>query len=346
MNAKPEQAVGTVHLPVVRAERSGGLVIAPQNMGEALEFAQVMSRSDFVPKHCQGKPGNCLVVAMQAWRWEMDPISVAQKTYFVREGAPPGYEAQLVSAVVHARAPLEGRLQVRWEGAGEALECIVSGKFRGDERVKERRVGIKNITTRNSPLWKTDPQQQLAYYTTRAWARLYCPDVLMGVYTPEEVREGTWGPDAAVDVTPGRSDPAKPKGGKLDRIAEQIAVEHVVDAAAGEARIVEEPVETGGVSFADLETEVTAIPVPDGADGNPDWKAWATEVAKHLTPTRDPPPAASYVAAWIVAHKATLGYLKQANGQSHASLMKWISDRYPEIGNPDPAHDPFGGQIE
>ena len=52
---------------------------------------------------------------------------------------------------------------------------------------KVRTVKIKTIKTRNSPLWTQDPEQQLAYYTKRAWARLYCPEVLLGVYAEDEV---------------------------------------------------------------------------------------------------------------------------------------------------------------
>ena len=45
---------------------------------------------------------------------------------------------------------------------------------------------IGKIQPKNSPLWKTDPDQQLGYYTIRAWARRHRPDVLLGVYDREE----------------------------------------------------------------------------------------------------------------------------------------------------------------
>jgi hypothetical protein len=43
--------------------------------------------------------------------------------------------------------------------------------------------------TRNSTLWTEDPKQQIAYLAERRWARLYAPDVLLGVYTPDELAE-------------------------------------------------------------------------------------------------------------------------------------------------------------
>ena len=160
----------------------------PQSMGEAMQLATIMSRSNFVPQHCRGNEGNCLAIIMQASRWGMDPFAVANKAYFTKDGAPPAFESQLVNAVVNSSGALSGRLRVRMEGEGEKLRCTVSGYLRADpndEKIKTQ--SIARITVRNSPLWKSDPEQQLLYYTTRAWARAWCPEVLLGVFTPDEV---------------------------------------------------------------------------------------------------------------------------------------------------------------
>lgn len=160
----------------------------PQSMGEAMQLATIMARSTFVPGHCRGSEGNCLAIIMQAGRWGMDPFAVANKAYFVKDGAPPAFEAQLVNAVVNSSGALSGRLRIEFEGEGERLRCTVKGFLRadpGDEKVRTQ--SIARITTRNSPLWKSDPEQQLSYYTTRAWARMHCPEVLLGVYTPDEI---------------------------------------------------------------------------------------------------------------------------------------------------------------
>ncbi len=49
------------------------------------------------------------------------------------------------------------------------------------------RTGVSSsVITRNSPLWTSNPKQQLAYLALKYWARLYCPDVILGVYTPDD----------------------------------------------------------------------------------------------------------------------------------------------------------------
>jgi hypothetical protein len=197
---------------------TGALVLLPTTMGEAMEFAKLMAVTTAVPPHLRGKPGDCLAITMQAMRWTMDPFAVASKSYFVNDRL--AYESQLVNAVIYSHAPLEGRLNIEYEGEGADLVCRVTGKIKDDPNPHTVVQEAKTITTKNSPLWKQAPRQQLAYYTTREWARLYAPDVLMGVYTPDEV-DADWryqGAGRAKDVTPRprRSDFKDAEGDPVD----------------------------------------------------------------------------------------------------------------------------------
>lgn len=162
----------------------------PQSMGEAMQFANLMADCNFVPMFLRGRPGDCMAIVIQAARWGMDPFAVANKAYFAKEGQPPAWEAQLINAVINTSGALLGRLKLDFEGEGERLRCTVRGRLRADpdeERVNTQ--AIARITTRNSPLWKADPEQQLGYYVSRAWARRWCPEVLLGVYTADELAQ-------------------------------------------------------------------------------------------------------------------------------------------------------------
>lgn len=182
---------------------ANGAAFVPTTMAEAMEIGKMMSLSNFVPKHMRGQAGDCLAVVLQSMRWGMDPFAVANKTYFVQDRM--AYEAQLVNAVLNARAPLDGRLHVEWDGEGNLLTCKVTGKIKGDPNPHTIWQEIATITTKNSPLWKSSPRQQLAYYTTRMWARLHCPEVLLGVYTEDEMREvGDVQRDGSVVLPPPR----------------------------------------------------------------------------------------------------------------------------------------------
>ena len=176
----------------------GGSSITPQNLGEVVRFAEVMCKADIaLPQHLRGNAGACMAVALQAMEWSMSIFAVASKSYAV--GGRIAYEAQLIAAVVNTRSGIKGRLKYVYEGEKDNMVCRVTGILDGDECVYES-PPLGQITPKNSPLWKTDPRQQLGYYSARSWARRYCPEVILGVYDRDEVEHR--GPDNAKDVTP------------------------------------------------------------------------------------------------------------------------------------------------
>ena len=69
--------------------------------------------------------------------------------------------------------------------------------LRGETEPRVLELLLSQATVRNSTLWASDPKQQLAYLATKRWARLYTPDVILGVYTPDELRQRE-----PIDVTP------------------------------------------------------------------------------------------------------------------------------------------------
>lgn len=199
--ATREKLVATAPIVQVGARA----MIVPRNMQEAMEVAKLMSRANgLVGPHLFGNPGGCLGVTLQAMAWGMSPYAVAQKTYvaekaenlaqMIEEGKPIppiAYEAQLIHAVVLALAPTMERPTIEFAGEGLAMRCIVSATFRGDSKPSPLKSEplAKLKRPRGSPLWETKPEQQLAYNTVRDWARRYCPDVILGVYTGDEMAE-------------------------------------------------------------------------------------------------------------------------------------------------------------
>ncbi|MBU4682545.1 recombinase RecT [Cedecea davisae] len=202
-------------------------IFSPEGMNQLVRFATLMADSRVtVPAHLAGKPADCLAVAMQAAQWGMNPFAVAQKTHVINGAL--GYEAQLVNAAITAMAPTKDRVHFEWFGPWEN----VIGKFKEKTSEKgkkylspdwtlndEKGCGVKVWATlkgeneprvlellltqaqvRNSTLWGSDPKQQLAYLGVKRWARLYCPDVILGVYTPDELQEAK--PRVERDITP------------------------------------------------------------------------------------------------------------------------------------------------
>lgn len=194
--------------PIPINEEVGGFDLT--TLGQLMEFAKLMAVSGAaVPKYLRGNPGACLAICSRAVRWQMDPFAVAEKSYMVinRGEERVAFEAQLVHAVVTARAPLQGRLRYEVLGEGDERRCKVWGTFKGESEphvyVSEPLAKMREARGRNdqgvlkgSPLWDTVPEVQLAYSSVRQWARLFSSETLLGVYTPDEFE------DAPIDEPP------------------------------------------------------------------------------------------------------------------------------------------------
>lgn len=178
-------------------------------------FAQIMAQGTAtVPEHLQGNQADCMAVAMQAAQWQMNPFAVAQKTHLIH--GVLGYEAQLVNAVITRSGVLANRFEYDWYGPWEkvvgkfqirkgdkgeyrvpdwtlademGIGIIIRATLKGEDKPRELNLLLAQARTRNSTLWADDPRQQLAYLAVKRWARLYCPDVILGVYTPDELEE-------------------------------------------------------------------------------------------------------------------------------------------------------------
>ncbi|MGS0505997.1 RecT family recombinase [Citrobacter sp. MAL-2] len=178
-------------------------------------FAQMMSQgSATVPRHLQGNAADCMAVAMQAAQWQMNPFAVAQKTHLIN--GVLGYEAQLVNAVISRSGVLASRFEYEWYGPWEkvigkfnikkgekgeyrvpgwamadeeGIGIIIKARLKGEDQPRELDLLLAQARVRNSTLWADDPRQQLAYLAVKRWARLFCPDVILGVYTPDELEE-------------------------------------------------------------------------------------------------------------------------------------------------------------
>lgn len=200
------------------------LILDPRHMQNMMAIAEVMARGiSTVPRHLQKNQGDCLAVVMQATQWGMNPFAVAQKTHVVN--GTLGYEAQLVNAVVSTMAPTKDRINYEWFGEWgrvmdkfeereskkkvdedtgkplkyrvpawnikdeEGLGIRVWATMKGEDKPRVLELLLVQCRVRNSPLWADDPRQQIAYLAVKRWTRLHCPDVLLGVYTPDELEE-------------------------------------------------------------------------------------------------------------------------------------------------------------
>lgn len=166
----------------------GDLMFNAPAMQSMMKLAEIMAKGvATVPKHLQGQTSDCLAIIMQAQQWGMLPFVVAQKTHLVN--GTLGYEAQLVNAVIQSSGAIRGRFHYEYKGDGNEMECRVGAIINGEENITWGEwLKSSTVTTKNSPLWKTNPKQQIGYLQVKNWARMYCPSAILGAYTADELQ--------------------------------------------------------------------------------------------------------------------------------------------------------------
>ena len=223
-----------------------------------------------VPIHCRDQPGVVYALCLQALEWGMPIMSVINKSYVPRNGDRIGFESQLIHAVIEKNAPIKSRLRYEIIGEGDERRCKVWATFHGEATPHEytsdtlAKMHPGHVTkdagkfVKGSPLWDSNPEVQMFYSASRQWARLFCPDVLLGAYTPEEMENAA----PMLDVTP-----------KVDGLAQRLRdakaahsadrgfdVDHVAREASMRTSIIEGEANTG-----DAEQEAS-----DGGQGHQD----------------------------------------------------------------------------
>lgn len=198
-----ERRAEIVKTNVIGISPPAGSVLST-SVNDFIEMAKLYARAGvMVPPHCRDKPGVCFALCKQAADWGIPDLAVMNKSYVVNNRGVEriAYESQLIHALIEKNAPLVGRLRCSYSGAGDERRCKVWGTLHKNGvkeetpheyesetlgKLRDARGRNEHGMVKGSPLWDQQPDVQLFYSTSRTWARMWCPDVILGVYTPED----------------------------------------------------------------------------------------------------------------------------------------------------------------
>ena len=150
---------------------------------DALKMAEGLSKSDLVPDNYKGKPESCLIaidVARQIGA--RSPIFVMQNLYVVK--GKPSWSGQYCDAIVRANFK---NVKVELTGTGDDRGCKVTanddnGNFCDGTRVTIRMAKNEGWFSKQGSKWQTMPDLMLQYRAFAFFARVYCPDKLLGIH--------------------------------------------------------------------------------------------------------------------------------------------------------------------
>ena len=160
--------------------------------GESMwKYAQALSRADIIPKQYQGSPANCFVALDMAQRLGTGVMEIMQNTFVVH--GTPGFSAKYAIGMANKKGPFKGPISFEYSGApgyeSVTAYAIVAEtgnrvEFTADMEMAKAEGWAKH------PKYKTGlARLMLSYRSATFLIRLYCPQVLLGMQTTEELED-------------------------------------------------------------------------------------------------------------------------------------------------------------
>jgi hypothetical protein len=162
---------------------------------QAWKTAQFLAKSDLVPEqNYKGKPENCLIALDLANRAGLSPLMVMQNLYIVKN--KPVWSGQMCIALINGCGRFTP-LQFRWLGTKGQNDwgCVAYATRIADNAMCESSTITWQMAlnegwvNKDGSKWKTMPEQMFMYRAGAFFARTYCPDVMFGIYTREEIED-------------------------------------------------------------------------------------------------------------------------------------------------------------
>lgn len=168
----------------------------PGKFEQLQRVAKVYAHCALVPQHYRGKLADCIIACQMAMRLDVDPMMFLQNTYVV--SGRPGMEAKLVIALVNSSGLFRDPLDYEVEGDNPAkdgyrVRCVAvrkgTGKVVYGPWVDWAMVKAEKWNGRTGSKWLTMPDLMFRYRAAAFFARLNCPERLMGMQTVDELED-------------------------------------------------------------------------------------------------------------------------------------------------------------
>ena len=165
------------------------------DFSRAYKLAQVISTANIIPDNYKGKPADCAIAVDMADRMGVSPLMVMQNLYVVK--GKPSWSGQACKALVEGCGKFKpGSVRPVYIGdkGTDTRGCYMKAVWNDTGEVVEgpevtiRMARAEGWASKN-PKWANMPELMLAYRAAAFFARVYCPEVLMGVHVEGEVED-------------------------------------------------------------------------------------------------------------------------------------------------------------
>lgn len=172
----------------ISTNRAGGLAL--QTMGEAMQFAQMVAKSDFAPKDFKGKPESCLLAIQHGSEIGLSPMQSLQNIACINGRPSIWGDAALALCLA---SPVCDGIHETIEGDGDNMTAVCKTSRKGKDANVVGRFSVADA--KKAGLWgKSGPWTQYPKRMLQLRARGFAlrdafPDVLKGLITAEEAQD-------------------------------------------------------------------------------------------------------------------------------------------------------------
>ena len=185
-NKETALAVQPEQLNEVMAKPQGGFI---ESFRESYKLASVFAKSSLVPQQYQGKTEDCAIAVDMAERMGVTPLMVMQNLYVVK--GKPSWSGQACMSFIKAKYGDAEPIYTGQRGT-DTRGCFVRVTKPDGEVIEGAEVTIgmaKAEGWTSNKKWINMPELMLAYRAAAFFARVYWPEILMGVQVEGEVED-------------------------------------------------------------------------------------------------------------------------------------------------------------
>jgi hypothetical protein len=163
-----------------------GQVFAPAQFEHAQRIAKLLSSSDLVPNQYKNNIANTMVALEMAHRMNASPLMVMQNLHIIH--GRPSWGSSFIIASLNSC----GRFgTLRFESTPTSCKAITTDKQSGatleGPTVTLEMAKAEGWSEKTGSKWKTMPELMLKYRAAAFFGRLYAPEIMMGLYSADEV---------------------------------------------------------------------------------------------------------------------------------------------------------------
>lgn len=188
---------------------------SPTTFSEAMQFSDLIAKSDLAPKDFRGKPANVMIAMQMGAEVGLAPMQAIQNIAVIN--GRPCLWGDAALAVVQAHPAYEWHKEYM-EGEGDARTVVFQIKRRGHE-AHEVRFGVAEakkagLLNKEGP-WRNYPERMMQMRARGFGLRDKFADALRGIVTAEEAMDTPAPAVTATQTAPslpaGNPEPEKPK---------------------------------------------------------------------------------------------------------------------------------------